>query len=37
MRIARLIKDWLAEKVGEVAKDGHKQAIYRKTDSIMIS
>ena len=37
MRIARLTKDRLAEKVGEAALDGHKQAIYRKTDSIMIS
>ena len=37
MRIARLTKDRLAEKIDEVVIDGHKQAVYRKTDSIMIS
>ena len=37
MRIARLTKDRLAEKINEMVIDGHKQAIYRKTDSIMIS
>ena len=37
MRIARLAKNRLAEKIDEVVIDGHKQAIYRKTDSIMIS
>ncbi|MBE6289983.1 MAG: hypothetical protein E7100_07135 [Bacteroidaceae bacterium] len=36
MRIARLLKDRLVEKVGEVVKDGHQQSLYNKTGYIMI-
>ena len=36
MKITRLVKDRLVQKVGECAKDGHKQAVYAKTGLTMI-
>ena len=36
-RVVRFIKDGLASKQEEVVKDGHINAIYRKTDVVMIS
>ena len=36
-RVVRFIKDGLASKQEEVVKDGHINAIYRKTDVAMIS
>jgi len=37
MKITRLVKDRLAEKTGDMVKDGHKQAIYCKTGHLMLA
>ena len=37
MKITRLVKDRLAEKTGDMVKDGHKQAIYCKTSHLMLA
>ena len=37
MRIGRLIKDRLVEKVADTSKDGHKQSVYTKVGVVMLS
>ena len=36
VKISRLIKDRLVEKVADTAEDGHKKAIYAKTGVAML-
>ena len=37
MRIGRLIKDRLVEKVADTSKGGHKQSVYTKVGVVMLS